>query len=113
MVQHVRQPRLMVEPDFLPAWSMPISVVGVSARAGAPRIRSVRLGNLFVAVFRVGDQFLAFRIDNEVEVFQRYLAEKIGDAVIDLNDLECSMSAHEIEAGSLVNQASACAEWYA
>src|SRR2546422_1950062 len=48
-------------------------------RAGAGlRIDSVLLGHLFVAVLRVGDQFLAFRIDDEVEVFQRNLAEKIG-----------------------------------
>src|SRR6266542_5073696 len=43
--------------------------------------RSVLLGPLFVAVLGVGDEFLAFRIDDEVEVFQRNLAEQIGDVV--------------------------------
>jgi hypothetical protein len=84
-------------------------------RRNAPAGRIVRtplsilLGHLFVAVLRVGYQFLAFRVDNEVEIFQRYLAQKIGNVVINLNDLEGSMPAHEIEAGSLVNRPSACA----
>ena len=44
-------------------------------------------------MLRIGDQFLAFRIDNQVEVFQWYLAEKIWDVVVNLNNLEGAMAA--------------------
>ena len=78
-----------------------VSCTRLGHERAVARRRSVFLGHLFVAVFRVGNKLAALRVHYEVEVFQWNLAEQIRHILVNVHYVKSAASPLDLQPGWL------------
>ena len=72
----------------------PCTPLSSSASSSELSRRSILFGHLLAAVRGVGNELLASAVHDEIQHFERHLAEKIRDALRDLDHVKVLLPAH-------------------